>query len=186
MRTLAKILFLAITATSVAGCASSNDLASDTTVAATATVTGVEENPYGGFPVDPPAPDEVVLTVTVGGVDRNYTLEQLAQLGATTVTLYEPFIQVDATFTGVELSVLFEESAISGEDSVNTIALNEYAYANTAATFTGTGAILAYKQNGMPIAMDRGGPIRIVIPNDKPLSTFLDIWNWSLRSLVVN
>lgn len=184
MKYLAKVMFLAIATTSVAGCASSNDLASDTTAAATVATVG--ENPYGGFPIDPPAPDETVLTVTVGGIDRNYSLEQLAQLEATTVTLYEPFIQEDATFTGVELSVLFEESAISGDDSVNTIALNEYSYANTAAAFSGSGAILAYKQNGMPIAMDRGGPIRIVIPNDKPLSKQLDIWNWSLRSLVVN
>lgn len=181
MKTLAKILFFAITTASVASCSSSNDLTSDTTAAAT-----VEENPYGGFPVDPPAPDETVLTVTVGGVDRNYSLEQLAQLGATTVTVYEPFIQTDATFTGVELSVLFEESAITGEDSVKTIALNEYSYSNTAAAFAGSDAILAYKQNGMPIAMDRGGPIRIVIPNDKPLSKVLDAWNWSLRSLLVN
>ena len=184
MKTSAKILLFAITATSFASCASSNNPTSDTTAATT--VATIEENPYGGFPVDPPAPGETVLTVTVGGVDRNYSLEQLAQLEATTVTLYEPFIQEDATFTGVELSILFEESAISGEDSVNTIALNEYSYSNTAATFTGSGAILAYKQNGMPIAMDRGGPIRIVIPNDKPLSKMLDAWNWSLRSLVVN
>jgi len=181
VKTLAKILFFAIAVSSVASCSSSNDLTSDTTTAAT-----VEENPYGGFPVDPPAPDETVLTVTVGGVDHNYSLEQLAQLGATTVTVYEPFIQRDSTFTGVELSVLFEESAITGEDSVKTVALNEYSYSNTATAFTGSDAILAYKQNGMPIAMDRGGPIRIVIPNDKPLSKVLDSWNWSLRSLVVN
>lgn len=184
MKTLTKILFFAIAVSSVASCSSSNDLTSDTTAAAKAAT--VEENPYGGFPVDPPAPDETVLTVTVGGVDHNYSLEQLAQLGATTVTVYEPFIQRDSTFTGVELSVLFEESAITGEDSVKTIALNEYSYSNTAAAFAGSDAILAYKQNGMPIAMDRGGPIRIVIPNDKPLSKVLDSWNWSLRSLVVN
>ena len=159
MKTSVKILLFAITATSFASCASSNNPTSDTTAATTASATGVEENPYGGFPVDPPAPGETVLTVTVGGVDRNYSLEQLAQLEATTVTLYEPFIQEDATFTGVELSILFEESSITGESSVKTVALNEYSYANTAAAFTGSDAILAYKQNGMPIAMDRGGPI---------------------------
>ena len=151
-----------------------------------ATVATIAENPYGGFPVDPPAPGETVLTVTVRGVDHNYSLEQLEQLGATTVTVFEPFIQKDSTFTGVELSVLFEELAITGEDSVKTVALNEYSYTNTARAFTGSGAILAYEQDGMPIAMDRGGPIRIVVPNDNPLSKTLDAWNWSLRSFLVN
>jgi len=175
VKKLAKILFFAIAVSSVASCSSSNDQSSDTTAAAT--VAPLEENPYGGFPIDPPAPDETVITVTVGGVDHNYSLEQLAELVATTVTVYEPFIQSDSTFTGVELSVLFDESAITGEDSVKTVALNEYSYSNTAAAFADSGAILAYKQNGMPIAMDRGGPIRIVIPNDKPLSKVLDAWN---------
>ncbi len=183
MKFFAKILCVAITATTAAGCSSANDMSSDTTTAGVETP--VAENPYGGFPVDPPAPNEIVLTVTVGNVDHHFSLEQLAQLGAITVSLYEPFIQEDATFTGVELSKLFEESAISGTDLVHTIALNDYSYANTAEEFTGSGAILAYEQNGVPIPMDRGGPIRIVIPNDKPLSQLLDAWNWSLRSLVV-
>lgn len=181
MRYSAKILVLAIAAASVAGCSSANDSASDT-----AATTGViTENPYGGSAIDPPAPNEIVLTVTAGGVDRDYSLEQLAQLGATTVTLYEPFIMANATFTGVELSKLFEESAISGGDLVDTIALNDYTYSIAVREFTDSGAILAYLQNGMPVAMDRGGPIRIVIPNDMTLSSLLDAWTWSLRFIVV-
>ena len=182
MKTLTKIVLFAIIATSIGSCARSNDLVSDTTAAATP----VGENPYGGFPVDPPAPDETVLTVTVRGKDYTYSLEQLAQLEAITVKVFEPFIQRDSTFTGIALSVLFEQTAIAGEDSVKTVALNEYSYTNTALAFTGSDAILAYKQDGFPIAMDRGGPIRIVIPNDKPLSKMLVAWNWSLSTLVVN
>ena len=131
MKTLVRILFIVATVTSIISCSNSNDTASDTTAA-------VEGNPYGGFPVDPPAPNETVLTVTVRGKVHTYSLEQLAELGATTVKLYEPFIQKDSTFTGVALSVLFAETAIVGEDSVETVALNEYAYTNTAAAFSGS------------------------------------------------
>ena len=40
-------------------------------------------------------------------------------------------------------------------------------------------------QNGQPISMDRGGPIRIIFPDGTILSKVLDAWNWSISEIVV-
>jgi hypothetical protein len=45
---------------------------------------------------------------------------------------------------------------------------------------------LALSRDGEIIAMDQGGPIRIVFPNGQEYSDFLDAWNWSLRTIEVS
>ena len=80
---------------------------------------------------------------------------------------------------------IFEATGITGSDIANTVALNEYTYSNTADKFIGSSAVIAFEQNGQPIAMDRGGPIRIVYPDGSLLSKVLDAWNWSISEIVV-
>ncbi|MEK7295121.1 MAG: molybdopterin-dependent oxidoreductase, partial [Actinomycetota bacterium] len=114
-----------------------------------------------------------------------FTLESLAELPATKVDLYEPFILTRSSFVGVSLADLFDSVGIKAEDKIDTVALNEYRYANTAEKFTASDGLLAYEQNGEPIPMDRGGPVRIVFPDGTPLASVLDAWNWALSSIVV-
>jgi hypothetical protein len=142
----------------------------------------VEENPYGGFPVDPPAPNEVVLTVT-GSSSRDYTMSELENLATSEITILEPFAQQTETFRGVPLADLFDESGLQAEQQVATIALNDYRYADSVDAFVSSDGILAVSRNGGPIPMDQGGPIRIIFPEGSPYYSFLDAWNWSLRSI---
>ena len=144
--------------------------------------TAVEENPYGGFPVDPPAPDEVVLTVT-GSSSRDYTMSELEGMAATEVTIMEPFAKRTETFRGLPLATLFDENGLGPDQVVATIALNDYQYPDSVEAFTSSDGILAVSRNGEPIPMDQGGPIRIIFPEDTPYYSFLDAWNWSLRSI---
>lgn len=142
------------------------------------------ENPYGGFPVDPPADTEVILTVS-GPKTINYTLPQLKALEQVEVTIFEPFVKKTQSFSGVELKTLFDAAGIQPGDKISTVALNDYSYKDTAAKFTESNGLLALSRDGDIIPMDQGGPIRIVFPDDKPYSDFLDAWNWSLRTIEV-
>jgi hypothetical protein len=142
----------------------------------------VAQNPYGGFPVDPPAADEVVLTIS-GAENRDYTMGELVDAATQEITILEPFVKRVETFKGVPLSVLFNENGLTSSSQVTTIALNDYRYTDSVDAFTGSNGILAVSRDGAPIPMDEGGPIRIVFPEDSPYFTFLDAWNWSLRSI---
>ena len=143
------------------------------------------ENPYGAGLIDPPLPDEPILTVTTAEKSVTYSLNQLRELEATSAEVFEPFVLVNTSFTGVALSVLFNAAGIPDEAKVETLAINEYVYANTAESFTESQGILAYEENGADISVDRGGPIRLIFPDGTTLSKNLDAWNWSLEAISV-
>jgi hypothetical protein len=179
---ISKLLSLSLLAIATAACSStsSNDSAGESE-----SIPIVEENPYGGPAVELPAPDDVLLTVKVHGSQTTFSLNQLLALPVTDLRIYEPFIKQNSQFTGVAMSEIFNSTGISGSDIAITLALNDYAYSNTAEKFIGSNAVIAYQQNGQAIAMDRGGPIRIIFPDGTILSKVLDAWNWSISEIVV-
>ena len=179
MKKISAVALAILLGATLSGCsASAQGAATEASPSATA------ENPYGGFPVDPPADDEVVLTVT-GTTSIDYTMPDLEALAQVEATIDEPFVNLEQSFVGVELETLFEASGIESTDEVATIALNDYNYKDKASAFTGSKAILALSRDGSIIPMDQGGPIRIVFPNGQEYSDFLDAWNWSLRTIEV-
>lgn len=152
-----------------------------------ATITGAvaEKNPYGGIAVPPPAPNEIIFKVTNASKTLSYSMNSLRALSPKKITIYEPFVKKNQTFTAIPLSALFLKSKIAGKASVRTIALNDYVYANTAKNFLAANAQLAIALDGKPIPYDLGGPIRLIYPKDSVWSKNLDAWNWSLSSISV-
>lgn len=177
-----KLLSLSILAIAVTACSGGSG---GDSVSASESIPIVEENPYGASDIESPAPDEVILTVRANGTRMTFSLNELKALPATELQIFEPFIKKNSQFIGVSMSEIFNVASISGSDIANTIALNDYAYSNTAEKFTDSDAVIAYEQNGQPIAMDRGGPIRIIFPDGSLLSKVLDAWNWSISEIVV-
>jgi hypothetical protein len=143
------------------------------------------ENPYGGFAVDNPADNEVILTITGPTGTQNFSISQLRTLEAKEFSIMEPFAKSKQSFKGVQLSTLFALVGIEGSSKVSTMALNDYKFDDLAENFTGSNGILAYERDGAVIPMDQGGPIRIVFPTGSKYFTYLDSWNWSLRSISV-
>jgi hypothetical protein len=139
---------------------------------------------YGGFPVDPPAPDEVVLTL-VGERTVELTMRELEELADRDVKFIEPFVQVEQTFRVIALADLLALAGIDPEDVVDTVALNDYRYSDDVRGLLDADALLAVGRDGGPIPMDAGGPIRLVFDVDSPYHDFLDAWNWSLRTIEV-
>lgn len=140
---------------------------------------------YGAGPIDPPAPNEPVLTVKGGQTPLSLTLDQLNALGNTTVTRDEPFVKKRQTFSGVPLATVLAKAGIPDTAAVETVALNDYRYSSPVGPMVDSLALLATKRDGAPIPYDQSGPVRIVFPDDTPLSSNLDAWNWSLASIAV-
>lgn len=143
----------------------------------------VSENPYGGVEVPPPAPNEPILKLVKGGEVISLSLNDLRKFPTVKVTVFEPFVKQEITFVGVAMEELFRAVGIELADEVLTIALNEYTYSNFAKEFVGTDAFIAYEQGGVSIPMNRGGPLRIIVPNNRPLTESLEVWNWSLAEI---
>jgi hypothetical protein len=139
---------------------------------------------YGGFLIDPPAPDEVVLTLE-GARTVELTMAELDGLALQEVTFVEPFVKVEQRFRVVALADLLELAGIGPGDTVDTIALNDYRYRDEVSALLAADALLAVARDGEAIPMDAGGPIRLVFASDSSYHGFLDAWNWSLRSIRV-
>jgi len=149
------------------------------------TSAAVVENPYGGPDVPPPSPDEPILKLINGEKTVSMSLNDLRALPQVDVTVFEPFVKSEISFKGVAMDELFRLVDIQPDDKVLTVALNDYTYSNFAREFVGTEAFIAYEQDGGAILMSRGGPIRIIVPNNKSLTESLEVWNWSLAEIRV-
>ncbi len=143
-----------------------------------------EESAYGGFPIDPPEADEVVLSIEAGRT-VDFTHAELQELATVEIEVLEPFVDLQQSFTGVPLVDLLEIAGVPADARVETVALNDYRYADTVAQWVDNDALLAVFRDGELIPMDQGGPIRIVFAEDSPAFDLLDAWNWSLRSIVL-
>lgn len=167
----------------LAACSSSESSTSTTEKSGTATTT---TNPYGAGVVDPPGPTDVVLTVTGPGGTKEFTMDQLAALGTKDVTIFEPFVKRNIAFTGVPMAAIFDTVGIEGDVRLNTEALNEYIYdKSTAADFVESDGLIAVAQEGKPVPVDQGGPIRIIFPDGSTQAKNLEAWNWSLEKISV-
>ena len=86
----------------VAGCGGSESADSSTTAPTSAPANATTTSPYGEAPaIDPPGPNEVVLTVTGPAGTAEYTLAQLRQRATTKLTVDEPFVKQRIEFAGV-------------------------------------------------------------------------------------
>lgn len=183
-RMLLAVAGLAVLLSACAGTEAPATVAGD--VAADATGDGPgDDEVYGGFPVDPPAPDEVVLTLE-GDVRIELTMAELDALAVDEITLDEPFVKRRETFRVIPLADLLALAGIGEDATVQTIALNDYRYTDRAEAFLTAEALLAVARDGAPIPMDAGGPIRLVYADDSSYAGTLDAWNWSLRTIRVS
>ena len=167
----------------LAACSSSESSTSTTEKSDKATTT---TNPYGAGVVDPPGPTDVVLTVAGPGGTKQFTMDQLTALGTKDLTIFEPFVKRNIAFTGVPMAAIFDTVGIEGDVRLNTEALNEYIYdKSTAAEFVESDGLIAVAQEGKPVPVDQGGPIRIIFPDGSKQSKNLEAWNWSLEKISV-
>lgn len=142
-------------------------------------------------PVPVPA-GEVVLTVS-GAVDQpnvgdevHADLEGLESLGTVDVVIFEPFISEEVMFTGVPLETVLHSFGVDAATPLVWRALDSYEVNYSLADLEGEGAILATRQDGGPIGIADGGPIRIIFTeSDGELGQNTNEWIWSLAHVDV-
>ena len=142
-------------------------------------------NPYGGVKVAPPSLTEIILTIQKGKVIKKLSMKDLMAMKSEKITVNEPFVKKVQNFRAIPLKNLFVLAGIKGSDKVETIALNDYTYTNSAINFISAEGYLAISRSERAIGFDQGGPIRIIFPDKSKWARFLDPWNWSLKSLKV-
>lgn len=144
------------------------------------------KNPYGASQkIDPPGPNDVLLTVSNHSKVVKLSMKALRKLGTTQISIYEPFVKVRQTFTVVSLAKIFKLVNIPDSATVITDALNDYIYTDSAKNFTFSNGQLAIARFGSPIPYDQGGPIRIIFPDKTRLASNLNAWNWSINVIKV-
>ena len=142
-------------------------------------------NPYGGAVIDPRPDTAIIFSIKNGTKTINYSKKDLLAIKSSIITIFEPFVGKTQSFTVIPLTYFLGKSSIAASMSIDTIALNDYIYANKVANFTKAKAYIAFKRFGKDIPYNQGGPLRLVYSNTSSWSKNLDAWNWSLRSIRV-
>ena len=99
------------------------------------------------------------------------------------VTIHEPFVKRDVTFTGVRVGELLRRAGgTPSARHLNLHALDDYSVTLPIQAVASEG-LLATRSNGKPIPIARGGPIRLVFPAAGELAANTDNWIWSIDAM---
>lgn len=143
-------------------------------------------NPYGEAPsLD--ASDQSASALTVVPADaapRELQVADLVALGSRELTVNEPFVKRQQTFTGTPLADVLTATGIPPQATLDTVGADDYVFSAPVAQFVESGALLAYEVDGAPISPEDGGPIRLVYPDGTVMSGNPDAWTWRLVSLL--
>ena len=133
--------------------------------------------------------------LAVGGKISNPNDGDVLQLGVDTldqfrlmkVNVYEPWAKERMGFQGVWLADVLDAAGVDGSASgVHVAALDDYGVDLTMAEIDAGGILLATKsQDGSPIAIDEGGPTRVVFLDGVGSGASPDQWIWSLKDISV-
>lgn len=140
------------------------------------------------FDTGVPAPDgEVVLTVTVRGESHDWDLATLGRLEQHDLSILEPFVEEEHTYTGPLWADVLRASGVDLEtaDTAEMVALDDFVADIPVTAAALDGLLLARLEDGDPIPVARGGPIRLVFPPDNAVGDNSNNWIWSVRSATV-
>lgn len=132
-----------------------------------------------------PATEDVVLQVRGGASNSDDGLrlsrEQIERLGTREITVYEPFVAEDVTFTVVPWSSVLELADLPDDvETLHTVAYNEYEVDIPTDVADEPGVWLATRQDGEPIEVADGGPTRVVFDDTHPDAGNESLWIWSI------
>jgi len=111
----------------------------------------------------------------------------LDRLGMVLVTVYEPWVKQNMQFQGVWLADLIKLTRPDGDArTIHLTALDDYQIDLTMADAMAGGILLATRTgSGGPIAVEDGGPTRVVFIRGTPAGSSADQWIWSLANIDV-
>lgn len=135
-----------------------------------------------------PAPTgEVVLSVEVDGTTHEWDLAALEALEQHDLTIIEPFIEEERTYTGPLWGDVLRASGVDLDEAhvAELVALDDFVADIPVEDDTLDGLLLARLEDGAVIPLEAGGPIRLVYPPDNPTGENANNWIWSIRRATV-
>jgi hypothetical protein len=171
-RRLARTLALLLVCATAAGCAASP---------ATSGPTPLPD----AFSDGVPAPTEqVVLTVVTEDGDTDWDLSTLGLLAQQDLTIVEPFVDEEHTYTGPLWADVLRASGVDldGGREARLVALDDYVAEIPTDVESLDGVLLASREDGEEIPIAAGGPIRLIWPPENPGAENNNNWIWSIRS----
>jgi hypothetical protein len=166
----------------LAGCGNGgDDTRPDAAPSGFTTVTGASLTPGDDIPA--PA-DDAVLTVDDGTHEAVFDLATLERAGLVEAELFEPFDKARMTFRGVELAELLAVAGIPAGTDIHLTALDDYVTDLTAEQIEAGGILVASRKgDGSPIAIEEGGPIRLVFLDGVDAGVNDNQWIWSISRI---
>lgn len=178
------VLLLAVAATS---CSSSPAAP----VKAAAAPAGHTE-PAAGDPVPAPTGTPVLrlfgkIATTNGSDGLSLDLAGIERLGLVSVELNEPFQKRRMGFRGVPLAAVLDLArADASATGIHMVALDDYSGDFRLAQARVPGLILATRAgDGSPLAVEDGGPTRLVFADGTPGGADTNSWVWSIATVEV-
>ena len=140
-----------------------------------------------------PAPQGKPVLTIKGAISKSNSaegvqldLETIAEMPTVEARIFEPFLKTDVTFTGVMVDDLL--ATVGAEPEAKNIfmkALDDYSVDLAAADVSPSEAMLAFEEEGEPIKIRNGGPVRIVFLGEGAISANSDMWIWSVNRMTV-
>ncbi|MBW3618930.1 MAG: molybdopterin-dependent oxidoreductase [Actinobacteria bacterium] len=111
---------------------------------------------------------------------------ELEQLATVELDVYEPFEERRIRFSGVRVADLLDFADVPERaTALHLVAHDDYSVTLDVAALRDEGAVLATRAEGEPIALEAGGPIRLVFPDGAVTGANPDLWIWSVRDIDV-
>ena len=131
--------------------------------------------------VPDPAGDVLLTVDPLDGEPVDWDRAALELLPQRELTLFEPFIDEERTFTGPLWWDVLRASGVEPGRDVDLVALDDYTASLPADPEVLARTVLALTDQGAPIPIDAGGPVRLVYPDGDALADNPNNWIWSIR-----
>jgi hypothetical protein len=109
----------------------------------------------------------------------------LESLGMVEARLYEPFEKKRLVFSGVELERVLEQAGVPRAAKLHMVALDDYQVDFTAAEVAAGGMLLATREGGQALPVEKGGPSRLVFLDGTKSGADDRRWIWSVARIEV-
>lgn len=132
-----------------------------------------------------------VLTIRGAGIDDRFatglaldiaTLERLTVVDA---VIEDPWEKRSVTYRGVLMSDLVKAIAPDGATTMRLTALDDYEVTISMKAIRSGEALLATSADGKRLAVEDGGPTRIVFLPESATGRNKDLWIWSVKEMML-
>jgi len=116
----------------------------------------------------------------------SFDLATIDRLPTINVSLYEPFLKRRVTYQGVFLADILSMAKVkAGATTLHMRALDDFVTDFDLDLLETNRIVIATREEGKLIPVAKGGPTRVVFPDDASAGVDTEKWIWSLKTIEV-